>query len=389
MKKYNLLYVNPDNKVDIEDYVNGINEKKKITIITTNNDFYKKHKSKIKMMLEMVADNRPLAIAECDFNRFNISSGKLQDYILIMTTSSFAEAILRLKWTGDSRALALIASTVNLVVTNIVKGDTDFEKFHFDYLGEKKRLIAYLECSRAIILSKNVNLLKRCVDSILKNALYFKQQICVAVNEKDTDVINYLKQNNLDYFVYDYKFNYSKINNEAVAYLLSKMKERREINNFVLINDDVIVQSNTLEKLVAPLLFDSRVSIVGAKLIYPDGKIQHDGIEFDKGRISHTNRSKPKGIEYYYEPSAVTFALVAIRRGLFGNIEFDERFPYSYNDVDFCWQAKREKNRLLYNPEAVAIHLESATRKYDKKNNNNEADRKARNMLLEKYNIKE
>ncbi len=108
--------------------------------------------------------------------------------------------------------------------------------------------------------------------------------------------------------------------------------------------------------------------ILGGKLLYPDGKtIQHAG-----GTIV-----SPRAIPDHYgyrqiddgrwdeliEPDYVTGALFVIDRAVINAIGlFDEAFfPAYYEEVDYCYRARRAGFRVIYDPRIVAIHYETQT----------------------------
>jgi GT2 family glycosyltransferase len=73
-------------------------------------------------------------------------------------------------------------------------------------------------------------------------------------------------------------------------------------------------------------------------------------------------------MEYSVE-YCVTFALVVIDVVHFKQIRrFDNELKYDFNDIDYCLHVKQENELMVvYNPEAIAFHDESATRKIDDK----------------------
>jgi GT2 family glycosyltransferase len=140
----------------------------------------------------------------------------------------------------------------------------------------------------------------------------------------------------------------------------------------VVLNSDVVARRHWL----AALQYSSReadyVGIVGAKLLYPDGKIQFAGTVRNLGApqwFDHRYRFKPAD----YGPStiaqpvlAVTGACMYLRRSLLDAIgEFDERYPMAYEDVDLCLRCWQSGHRVTYAPSAVLEHRESVTRGTD------------------------
>jgi hypothetical protein len=115
------------------------------------------------------------------------------------------------------------------------------------------------------------------------------------------------------------------------------------------------------------------VGAVGAKLLYPDKRIQHAGVILGLGGVAnHAHRFR----DGYEDPgyfgfanrirnySAVTAACLMIRRTLFEQIGgLDEvHLGVAFNDVDLCLRLRREGYLIVYTPYALLYHKESASR---------------------------
>jgi GT2 family glycosyltransferase len=126
----------------------------------------------------------------------------------------------------------------------------------------------------------------------------------------------------------------------------------------VFLNDDTEPHPGWLDKLVWAFQ-DARVGIVGAKLVYPDGSIQHSGVFLDRpgGVLTAHNRLTDAPSRYV---QAVTGACMAVRRSMFEDVGgFDTGYVNGYEDVDLCLTAAREGWRVWYERDAVVTHLES------------------------------
>jgi GT2 family glycosyltransferase/glycosyltransferase involved in cell wall biosynthesis len=137
----------------------------------------------------------------------------------------------------------------------------------------------------------------------------------------------------------------------------------------VLLNADIVAQERWLECLQYAAYCDEGVGITGAKLLYPDGRIQHAGVHRNLGApvwFDHRFRFKPAD----YGPAnitvpvlAVTGACMYVRREVIEAVGLlDERYPMAYEDVDWCLRAWQAGFRVLYFPPATLVHLESVTR---------------------------
>lgn len=109
--------------------------------------------------------------------------------------------------------------------------------------------------------------------------------------------------------------------------------------------------------------------IVGARLLYPDGRIQFAGASRNLGApewFDHRYRFKPAdwGPASLEGPTlAVTGACMYIRRELLESTgAFNERYPMAYEDVDLCLRAWQAGFSVVYCPSACLVHHESVTR---------------------------
>jgi len=137
----------------------------------------------------------------------------------------------------------------------------------------------------------------------------------------------------------------------------------------VLLNADVIARKHWLDCLQYAAYTADDVGIVGAKLLYPDGRIQHAGVHRNLGALEwfdHRFRFKPLD----YGPAnvmasvlAVTGACMYVKRAVLDAVgPLDERYPMAYEDVDWCLRTWRAGLRVIYFPAATLTHLESVTR---------------------------
>jgi GT2 family glycosyltransferase len=113
------------------------------------------------------------------------------------------------------------------------------------------------------------------------------------------------------------------------------------------------------------------VAAVGARLLYPDGRLQHCGIVVGlSGAAGHPLVGLPSAAAGYLntaiatrECSAVTGACLATRREVFEELNgFDESLGIDLNDVDYCLRAGARGYRTIYEPRAELVHYESPSR---------------------------
>jgi GT2 family glycosyltransferase len=143
-------------------------------------------------------------------------------------------------------------------------------------------------------------------------------------------------------------------------------------DDVVILNSDVAAQAGWLASLQFAASRDDRIGIVGAKLLYPDGRIQFAGTVRNLAApewFDHRYRFKPANWGPANVPQrvlAATGACMYIKRRVIEQIGlFDEAYAMAYEDVDYCLRAWRAGFGVLYWPRAQLYHLESVTRGTD------------------------
>jgi GT2 family glycosyltransferase len=137
----------------------------------------------------------------------------------------------------------------------------------------------------------------------------------------------------------------------------------------VFLNNDTIPEPGWLDALLRYASGRERIGLVGAKLLFPDKRIQHAGVVFAGDRSPHHVYAGFPGdhpaVNKSREYQVVTAACALIRRELFEEAgAFDPSFVNGYEDVDLCLRLRTMGYEIHYCHESVLVHLESATRDY-------------------------
>ncbi len=129
----------------------------------------------------------------------------------------------------------------------------------------------------------------------------------------------------------------------------------------VFLNNDTKVTSGWFEAMVSAA-GQPGVGVVGAKLLYADGRIQHAGIGFINGIPDHPHRhadANAPEVSQFRELDMVTGACLMIPRELFRQLAgFDETYQNGVEDIDLCLRARAAGRKVVYEPRAVVYHLE-------------------------------
>ena len=160
------------------------------------------------------------------------------------------------------------------------------------------------------------------------------------------------------------EFNYSALNNFAVGHTDAPI--------IGLLNNDLeVINADWLDEMVSHAL-RPEIGCVGAKLYYPDDRIQHAGVILGIGGVAaHAWQTHPRGAAgqahrnlLQQNLSAVTAACLVIRRELYlqvGGLNADQ-LKVAFNDVDFCLKVRAAGFHNLWTPYAELYHHESASR---------------------------
>ncbi|MBY4867908.1 glycosyltransferase family 2 protein [Burkholderia anthina] len=214
--------------------------------------------------------------------------------------------------------------------------------------------------------------LRCCIDSLFEKTRYDAYEILVVDNQSsDPETLAYLcdlpRRGNVRVLSFDEPFNYSRINNMAVA----------EANGdlvCLLNNDTEVISPDWLTEMVGMLLSGS-VGAVGAKLLYGDGTVQHAGDTVGPGGCANHLHSGIGRDEPGYagralvaqDLSAVTAACLLTKRSVYESVGGlnENQLKVAFNDVDYCLRVRETGLRVVWTPHALLYHHESVTRGKD------------------------
>src|SRR6185295_2398102 len=217
----------------------------------------------------------------------------------------------------------------------------------------------------------NAEMLSACIDSIRKRTRYQNYEILIVDNGSvESSTIALLDKLRTDpstrVLPQPAPFNFSALNNAAVR------ESTGDVVGFI--NDDIEVLSEDWLEQMLLLAEQDQVGCVGAKLVYPDRRIQHGGIVLGLyGLAGHAHRFARHDDPGYLgrlrsiqNVSAVTAACLLVRRCVFDEVGgFDEGLAVAFNDVDFCLRVRAAGYLNVWTPFAELIHHESVSRGRD------------------------
>jgi len=144
---------------------------------------------------------------------------------------------------------------------------------------------------------------------------------------------------------------------------------RDEGADALLVNQDIqFIRPGWFEAMDASVGPDGRpAAVVGGKLLFPNLLLQHAGVYYSRlyRLFDHRWRMGPHDLPEADVPAAVpvTGALQLIRHDCLVDVGlYDERFDMGWEDVDYCIRTFAAGRFCMYEPQAVALHHESAIR---------------------------
>ncbi len=217
-----------------------------------------------------------------------------------------------------------------------------------------------------------LDLLRQCLDSIRGRTVYPSYEIVIVDNEsRQPETLAYLRDvqqsGNVRVLRYEGAFNFSAINNRAVAAAAGSV--------IALVNNDIeVIDGDWLDELVSHAV-RPEIGAVGPKLLYRDRHIQHAGLVLGVHRVAgHAFKHLP-GDEggangramMTQSVSALTGACLVVRKAVYEQVGgLDEvHLQVAFNDVDFCIKVSKAGYRNVYTPYARLYHYESASRGID------------------------
>jgi GT2 family glycosyltransferase len=221
----------------------------------------------------------------------------------------------------------------------------------YELLGQPKVAI--------IIPTKDrLDLLRRCVESVLDTSTYRNYELVLVDNQTtDGETLGYMASLPGRVIHYPRAFNYARMINLAAATV--------EADAFLFLNNDTaVITPDWIEALLEHAM-RPEVGAVGGRLWFGPGHLQHEGIYVGIGgwasNVDHGGLHLLGDL--VRNTSAVTGACTMMRPSVYWRVGGnDERLRVAYNDVDICLRIRQAGLEVVYTPHAELYHFESASR---------------------------
>ena len=229
-----------------------------------------------------------------------------------------------------------------------------------------------MELSIIIVNFNTKELLKKCLDSIVKSKLDFNFEIIVVDNGSTDGSVEYLKAQQLEakrkfphlkFKIIENQSNlgFGKANNQAFK------KAQGEF--ILLLNSDTEVINGGIEKLLNFMKENKEVDIAGGELLEKDGPPQPSCGPFyslpvlflmlflkgDKLRLTRWSPQKTRQVDW------VSGACLMAKRRVFERFSFDEEIFMYMDEIEFLYRAKKGGFKVFFYPEAKFFHLGSGS----------------------------
>jgi GT2 family glycosyltransferase len=217
-----------------------------------------------------------------------------------------------------------------------------------------------------LVVSRTPDLLNKMLLSISKATCLEKQdlEILCSWNGSKSDEKKIINNSNYDFkIVQRDKYHYARNINSLVR------KASGEI--LLTIGDDIVLDTYSIDNGIVALKSQENIGCVAGNLRYENGLIQHVGVAFDKNNHCYhkfensivIGNSKNINNNSKFIPAA-TGSLLFIKKELFNEIGFSEKYEYAGEDIELSLDIREKKDlNILFSPSVSAIHNSCATRK--------------------------
>jgi GT2 family glycosyltransferase/predicted SAM-dependent methyltransferase len=219
------------------------------------------------------------------------------------------------------------------------------------------------ECSIIIPVHNKASVTRQCLDTLLSGDDGGGSTEIVVVDDASTDVTPRLLEGyrgRVRVVTHQTNTGFAQACNDGAAVAAGAY--------LIFLNNDVVPERGWRERLLDHARAHPNAGIVGSKLLYRDGRIQHAGVVICRNRMpTHVYNGFPSdhpAVNKSRRLQAVTAASMLVRRGTWDAVGgFDVSYINALEDIDFCLRAGEKGYEVHYCHESVAWHLESVSRR--------------------------
>jgi GT2 family glycosyltransferase len=218
------------------------------------------------------------------------------------------------------------------------------------------------ECSIIIPVFNQAALTRECLDMVLGNPEVGANIEVIVVDDGSTESL----QTVMDDYRDRVRF-VRHLMNVGFAAVCNDGAEHSTGRWLVFLNNDTLPQAGWLQALLQYAADHPRAAVVGSKLLYPNGTIQHAGVVvcqdlYPRHVYAGFSRDHP-AVNRSRQFQIVTAACALVRRDTFTEVGgFDTSFRNGYEDVDLCLRLGERGHEVHYCHKSVVYHLETMSR---------------------------
>jgi glycosyltransferase involved in cell wall biosynthesis len=245
-------------------------------------------------------------------------------------------------------------------------GMTGFHRVRFDIKGTPTvSVVIPSGCKRANLHGKETWFVARCVETIRQQSTYPRVEVIVLYNETiDPELASELERHGARLV------NYARPGPFNLADKMNAGAAQARGEQLLFLNDDIEVLSADWIESMLEFAQQDGIGAVGAKLLFPNGRLQHGGVLIPGGNPTHAFYAYPAFYPGYFNSQlvlrnwiAVTGACMMTRTEVFRAVGgFDVAFPLNYNDIDYCLRLRERDLRCVCTPYARLVHHEAITK---------------------------
>lgn len=201
----------------------------------------------------------------------------------------------------------------------------------------------------------NYLLSKRCIDSVRKHSQNIEYEIIFIDNgSSDLTSTHIVSKNEVIKITNATNLGFSRACNQGARIASGDL--------LIFLNNDTEALEGWINALITAYKTDSKIGIVGLKLIYKNNTIQHAGIVFDHSKVYHIYRHfhyTHPAVNKTREFQALTAACMLTSKDIFFAAGgFDETYRNGFEDLDFCLRVRNLGYKIIYTPNCKIIHHE-------------------------------
>jgi|GEM_PF-1301035 len=245
-------------------------------------------------------------------------------------------------------------------------------------LSERKDTKRNLCVSIIIPLFNQFEYTKQCLEALIQNTPDDLYEVIIVDNGSTNGTKEFLAclEGDVKIITNEKNHGFAKACNQG-----AKVASGRYL---AFLNNDTLPQKGWLEELVKVADGSEDIAIVGSKLLFPDGTIQHAGVAIAESRLGyHIYRGRPGDFSPANKPrdfQVVTAACMLIKKDVFFDVgSFDESYVNGCEDIDLCFKVRELGKRVFYCPRSVLTHFEGKTEGREDRMDHN------RKLLLERW----